>query len=269
MTTGTLIDVDGKTVDGAELSVGNFVAGFQAGHPDTFYSGVLTKTGPEGKFALDFRGQRQADVCLNAEGYMHETFKGIRSGSEDNILTAHPSIGVQGRILDGKTGQPITLFTVEPLGPGDKECISGELHASPEFSGCERIFHAEGRFTVYSQHPEKIKLCAWAPGYAPMQQEIALNRTGALAPVEFRLERERTITGVVQDAAGNPIEGARVFSLPSATAVTGSDGRFELTGLGAAVCEVFPVGRKYAGHKVQVDLTQASTQEIILTIEPE
>lgn len=88
---------------------------------------------------------------------------------------------------------------------------------------------ADGAFRVEGLAPGTYALKVEAPGLHPvLLPRVAVPRAD---PLEIRLERLATITGVVLSADGRPAPGALVragSSDHSADAVAGTDGRFEL-----------------------------------------
>lgn len=261
MTTGKLVDTDGNPVDGVTLGV---TSAQPVGDVLTSWDGAFTMTGPEGRFALDFGEQAVSGIYCQGEGFVNETFKEVRAGSKDIVLTAHRAIPVPGVVLDEQTDRPVTRFTITTVFNEDADC-SGRMMPGIGFMGDQR-YTPDGRFTVHSSYPEKIVLCVSAPGYAPVREAIALNMDGPLAPVEIRLTSERTITGTVRDAAGNPLDGIRVFTQLGVT-VTRDGGRFTLTGLGAETYDVRAHQRGYAPTVMTVDLMQSPNQDIALVLD--
>jgi hypothetical protein len=80
--------------------------------------------------------------------------------------------------------------------------------------------------------PKPVRIVVFADGFAPAVREVALTAgedrdLGAVA-----LDAGAELTGVVRDAAGNPVAGARLrASLPgfeNAVATTGADGRYRI-----------------------------------------
>jgi hypothetical protein len=103
---------------------------------------------------------------------------------------------------------------------------------------------ADGRFRLADVSPGGARLVVSHPDYAEASFEVAIAETGrrdrALELPAVDLEEPGSVEGIVLDADGNPVRGARVSAsiaqsylpagaLPADVAVTDGDGRFTLS----------------------------------------
>lgn len=271
LTTGQIIDVDGNPVDGVEVDIvqaRSDVITIVAGEaPNRF-----TVSGPEGKFALDFRSFETADLAVNTEGFVKDTFKGIRARSKGNILKVRRSHVIRGIIRDATTSEPVKLFRICAARPG-RPCPFGRFFY---LEGWSSVYDPEGQFTSYSQEPDTCRLCVMAAGYANAQQDITLGQDETGNSVDFLLDAERTVGGVVHDVNGNPVSGAVVVLLAPGPplhslgnhAVAGGNGRFLIKGVGAQQCMVATRQRGFVPAISNVDLTKENSTDVVLVLRP-
>ena len=125
---------------------------------------------------------------------------------------------IQGRIID-TASRPI---------PG---ALIGWTSQQSMGSNPRATADADGRFRFLNVPVGQVTLRVEAPGYAPDMMHVWV--AADLAPVEFRLEKGRTIRGRVIDRQGKPLAQATVFGNSSRNGRdwqtrTGDDGEFHL-----------------------------------------
>jgi hypothetical protein len=134
----------------------------------------------------------------------------------------------------------------------------------------------QGRFAVADLAPGRARVQVRAPGFAPASTETQIEQhAGRRATVAARIELspEGSVEGLVVDAKGDPVQGARVAkdlvpvylavgAVPSGVAITDAKGRFRLTELpeGTVSLEAYAadVGR---GRAESVRVTSGRTTE--------
>jgi hypothetical protein len=102
---------------------------------------------------------------------------------------------------------------------------------------------AQGMYTVTGLAPGSAKLQVRAQGHAPAKRTVTIPDSGGARPFtlpRIELAAEGIVEGIVVDARGDPVQGARVAkdhvptylavgSTPPGVAVTDARGRFKLT----------------------------------------
>jgi hypothetical protein len=185
---------------------------------------------------------------------------------------------IVGRVVDARSGEPVTSFRVDVLGAEPGSPLERLLAAHDRgersrpfqvHSGVFRMDRAKGRWDVVVR----------APGYLPAElKDLEVPRENA-QPVLIRMDPGPTLTGLVYDADGVPVPDAPVFlhvtrldeggEPPEQTlATTGWDGRFRFSAL--------PSGT-YAVSLLEIDnpidrqggiLMQGGTVEISMPLTP-
>lgn len=128
--------------------------------------------------------------------------------------------GIQGKVVDNRTGYPIPGARVYCVGPGYFVCTTDD-------SGSYWAPLRDGIYSVYAEAKE----------YFP-SPEISREVRGAFEECEIRLSRGGAISGVIRDKSGRPIQYANIFgydTLNSMLVSSSSDpmGRYVLSPLRA------------------------------------
>jgi len=164
-------------------------------------------------------------------------------------------IFLSGRVIDKESGDAVPVF-------GLRMCRRVEKGADPwkEFFA-RKIENHEGSFHVPLDKGGRIRLWVRSASHHPFRSDVDVPDDAGLGDQLFELDPGAVAVGiVVDDATGDPIEGAvvahvdlhdtenfvRLFlGLDSwmAHAVSGSDGRFRLSGLYEKVSSPFMDGR--------------------------
>lgn len=206
---------------------------------DPRYGVRLDDTDEQGRFRIPNAPDHDMQLTVGKSGYI--TVRGhVLSASESQpVVTMRSSPGVQGRVVEARTGKPVSSFEVVTIFP--------DARRPPGGSSCP---FKDGRFELAFDEtpPESLQLKILAEGYKPTTSEsIPLEGTRV---VEFRLDadpsfdaralrRERggrqssepyVITGTVVDPNGWPVPNATVavvgLFLPET--ITDGEGKFKL-----------------------------------------
>ncbi len=171
------------------------------------------------------------------------------------------SWGVKGRVIDARTGAPVTAYFLTSFAMGESR---------------HDVSDAEGRFTVDPKDVERTVIRVEAPGYQPSNTFVwPIELQDRHAHVEIALKPGPIIEGVVQNSQGLPVSGARVFpgELPGdfesqhgRFPVTRSNGEFRLETLEAKPQQLFVERIGYPITKVDVAPTLARITKVVITL---
>jgi RNA polymerase sigma-70 factor (ECF subfamily) len=151
-----------------------------------------------------------------------------RTGDSTVRIVLNDPIKVSGRVVDAKSGLPITDYEV-------KDCFAPWLITHDQ--RYERNQSPEGDFELNVTQTGDVRIAARADGYLLGYIDVHLMvGQKPLAGVEIRLHPQADLSGVVHDGAGQPVNGVLIFSGETqysdaedyASARTGEDGTFVL-----------------------------------------
>lgn len=199
----------------------------------------------------------------------------ISAGAESPIRVNAP-IHISGQVLDAETSRPVESYGIEWGWPPTIESSSiawGGMFSSSSYS--------KGRFTVDFEWStsQVVALRVLAPEYLPGEITTApILAPARLDDVTVLLRRGRTLRGEVRTHSGEPasdikvyLGGVRAFSVrdgqaeafTGSRAVTGPDGRFELSGLGEASAHLVLSGGPINYWSAKLDDGQSSISIIL------
>ena len=120
---------------------------------------------------------------------------------------------------------------------------------------------ADGTFTVPAVSPGTTTLVVTAPTWAGRALDVDVVADVATDAGSIELVPSATVTGVVEDAAGDPIVGAIVGADSEArpTTVTGADGSFTLANVPAGTATLFATAEGYLPSDETAVLAVGST----------
>jgi hypothetical protein len=194
---------------------------------------VSAITGSDGTTRIELPNE-SSTVMIEAPGYEAFTTTLTRSGSSDWEVALRPNILV-GRLTDAETSAGIEAATVVMIAPDNSEQATAT--------------DADGRYQIKS-----------VPGgatirFSSAEYGIAEEPVGERTEINLSM-RQSLVSGIVTDATGAPVVGARVAaSNGSAESVTAADGTFRLTG-GTDVNEVLVSAPGYAEQTLTVDASR-------------
>ncbi len=174
---------------------------------------VVARSDRRGRFRLALSGRPPCELEAQGRGYAAHRARYRRLPRRALALTLRRPSTIRGRVQDWRTGVALRRFSVR-----ERAAIAGR-----SFSG------RRGRFTL-ELAPGRRQLLVSAPGYLTRQVAIHVEpRRRAYLQRELRVELREAgaIRGVVRDAFGRPVKGARL-SAGAASATSDGAGRFAL-----------------------------------------
>ncbi|MFP2927002.1 carboxypeptidase regulatory-like domain-containing protein [Pyxidicoccus sp. 3LG] len=212
---------------------------------------VETQTDEDGRFVLDADAPGDFRVAVRGSDHLDATFP-VRAPSEDVHLTLRSGASVKGTVVDAN-GLPLENFLVELLDPELDEEVNRDA-----------MTDAQGRFQLRGVKPGRYVLQAAIESQGFMRRpwrEVALG-DGEQAEVELRLGPERSLSGVVVDGSGQPIDGALIRIHPPEEGVLPwkREGRNRLEGPPRGIL-TGPHGRFTVWHLAEPEYNVAATKE--------
>jgi hypothetical protein len=190
-------------------------------------------TGPDGTVTVGLPNDNST-VTILAPGYEAVTTTLTRGGSPEWQVALRPIV-LRGRLVDAESSAGIANAEVAVIAPDGTEQAT--------------TTDADGRY-AFDSVPENASIRFLSADHGTAKEPVA-ERT------EINLSmRASIVSGLVTDAAGTPIAGARVAAANgSAESSTGADGTFRLTG-GTDVAEVVISAPGYSDRSLAVDASR-------------
>jgi hypothetical protein len=199
-------------------------------------------TGPEGAVTVQLPTD-SSPVTVQAPGYEAISTTLSRGGSPDWQVALRPTV-LRGSLVDVETSAGIAGAEVAVIAPDGTEQVT--------------TTDAEGKY-VFDSVPEDAKVRFWTVDHGTAEESV-----GERTEINLKM-RPSFVSGLVTDATGAPIAGARVAAVNGSTeGFTGPDGTFRLTG-GTDVAEVLISTPGYAEQVLPVDASR--TVEAALDVE--
>lgn len=235
---GRVVGPDGSPVAGARVAARIVVENRAAAGADLHPPGADTSEA-DGTFRLDGLDPGAYDLVAIDDEHAAARAAGIPAGAEGVKLEMGAAGAIRGTVRD-EAGKPVAAFSVVvsiPRGALEREHVT-----------TRSFLDAEGRYAIEGLGSGDYELVAAALGAAPSAPAKATIQSppGEPVTVDLALAHGATLRGTVTDhESAKPIAGARVelegglgpaSDVPLlATASTGADGAFELTGLAAGL----------------------------------
>lgn len=221
--TGCAIDTEGNPVEEAR------VAAVGGGSPVP-----SVRTDEDGCYEIEWVADGFYIVMVEHGSFVRATRQDVQAGSEGIDFVLEPRAMIEGCVLDDETGAPVTQFEIDY----SDEYRRRTIRPHERF---QHWFDEAGRFRIEKVEPGPVTIMAKAPGYGESAIEIPHLRSGqTIRNVEIRLGSGTSLSGVVVDTEGHPVENAYIIPgkiprLDEYTDVAGltktdSDGAFRLTG---------------------------------------
>jgi hypothetical protein len=199
-------------------------------------------TGPDGTVRIELPND-SSEITIQAPGYEAISTTLSRNGSTHWQVALRPNV-LGGRLVDDETSVGIAAATVVLIAPDKTEQTT--------------TTDADGRY-LFNSVPEGATIRFSSDDYGISEEPV-----GERTEINLTM-RPSFVTGIVTEATGTPIAGARVTAAnDSVEGVTGADGTFRLTG-GTDVTEVLVSAPGYADKTLAVD----SSREVMAALDSE
>jgi RNA polymerase sigma factor (sigma-70 family) len=228
--------------------------------------GDETRTDKDGRYTI--YGLPPGDdyvVMVYDPNYTSQQIEHVSPGQTDIDFVLMDRGGVEGTVLDARTGAPIPEFEIGHSGEIPTE--RGHLYLGDRW---ESFANADGQFQLSDLNALWTHVKAKAKGYSPNEARVRVDPGAITADLVLRLDPSRTLTGIVTDTASTPIAGALVLMgdrLPqgvdferAAAARTETNGEFRLDTIPTDVESILVYHPGYTTEEVA--LTSADMQSV-------
>ena len=259
---GVVVGPEGVLVEGADIWLSDY-----GNHTE---GRVVATSGPGGTFGIRSVGTGHY-VGARAAGYSPSGLTYVSRSDGERVevrLVLHAGGCVVEGIVLSAGGGPVQDARVR-VGPASfQNVVLEDGTAVPASPALEVRTDAEGAFRVEGVPPGTVSVLVRAGGLAPAREGLELE-PGARATLNIELQRGVTVTGVVLDAAGRTVPGAKIAQgsyaeFLSSYVHAGPDGSFRLDGLPVGAVSI-GAGSKGLGV-ARLDTTAAPGQ--VLTWNP-
>ncbi len=182
--------LEGQVITADEAPVAGALVAIDARPPR------VAKTAEDGSFFFDKLVARNYEVVAQAEqGAAGPVVARLSETNDPIVLILAPGGTLKVHVTAADGGENISNATVELRGISERSsAVDAKGHV------------------VFSHVPvDRYDVVATAAGYAPQRSSVRISRSGAVAEVSLAMKRGAKVAGIVVDADGKPVPGARVM----------------------------------------------------------
>jgi uncharacterized GH25 family protein/thiol-disulfide isomerase/thioredoxin len=218
-----IVDAAGKPVPNASISlVGwkgsqSIQSSHNPNHPKVPGTKIPSRTDAEGIWEWAWAPDDPVKLQIGAKGFAGAELERAGGAAEETVVLK-PEHRVTGRVIDAATGQPIPAFTIIPIDVFRKDW----LHAERD----NAVRGKDGRLDYLATRTDiPLRLRIEASGYRTQDGPQFRVGDDAARTQDFSLQPSPPISGVIEDASGQPaIEAEVLLATPTQPAELGSDG---------------------------------------------
>lgn len=265
---GRVVDEEGQPVPGAAIELSREVpSGHLAIHPSW-----RTETDAQGAFRLDRLPEAIFALSATAPSFLQRWIEGVATGGEELVVVLARGARVMGQVVRKSDGGSVERPVVRAV--GFKNQATAEVKAGPD-----------GRFTLTSILPGDYIVVALAKGFAPGQSApFTVGADGVVEGVRVELSMGGTLRGtVLEEPSRRPVAKAQItvtgLSRPDrasaflagmktpSSAVSGDDGRFELTLLAVGQTTVEVRHESFVRLREEVEVIEGRVTEVTFLVQ--
>jgi RNA polymerase sigma factor (sigma-70 family) len=194
--------IAGQVVDDA----GSPIERVQLGAQTSGSSAPPTTSEEDGAFILQGLEAKRYEVTAYAEGYVFARLEDVPTGTSNLRIVLDRMGVIEGRVIDGRTGQPVSECEVAVRTP---EHMALENWTNLSFS---RFMNDTGAFRVDNRSQGRYVVVARAPGLFPetVETQVQHGQTVTIPDIVLRPGAVAHVT--VVNAQGQPLSGAEVYA---------------------------------------------------------
>lgn len=215
---GRVVDTAGNPLSAVNVRWEPFLV---QGQLDLSFAAYLTQAIPgfafpitddAGRFeAGPFPSDRRQRLYFSKPGYRMTSRSATVGDGNELVVEMVQGGAVRGQVVDRASGAPITRFQIQGTDRIDQDTESPS--AVNPFGAGQVVEHPEGRFEVPAVRTGNAELRFEAKGYLPRTVAgLSVAEGEVLEGVVVELDRGAVVSGVVRDASGAPVAGARVVA---------------------------------------------------------
>lgn len=156
-----------------------------------------------GRYALIGLEAGPCEVWARGQTHLQSQRQIVQAGADNVLVELPPAARLEGRVVDADTGEPVERYTLLVTGNPDTIISSRPTR--------RRISDPEGRFVFAGVQPMKLWMVVRADGYSEtLDGPITLGQGQVATGLLIKLGRGASVKGLVTDAAGGGVKGARV-----------------------------------------------------------
>lgn len=196
---GFVVDEQGGAIKGATISA------YQIGQlPESGTSKGEATSANDGRFTLTGLAKGQYMITGKAEGFSLKNHGQVDAGANDVRVALEPQAAVLGRVTDASTGRVVPAFRLVL-----KRKVNPTT-AVPTTQSVD-VRSGTGEYEFIGIDPGSWVIEAQAPDYASCSsRDLILAKGDRITGVDITMNKGGSISGIVTDGAGNPIENATV-----------------------------------------------------------
>jgi protocatechuate 3,4-dioxygenase beta subunit len=207
-----VVDVQGKPVAGARIFADTW-----RGHRSINFR---TDTDANGRFEWRSAPKDVVLYDLIKQDYMPGRSTPLTASEREQTVILYPELVITGRVTDAETGQPVPkVRVVKGWRSGWPDRIAWFENMAVEVAGVQYS-------ALFKESRELLFVKVEAPGYKPAQSRAFKSNEGSQT-LDFKLEREAGLSGVVLLPDGKAVAGADVALATWQNHVTLRSGRFD------------------------------------------
>jgi len=255
---GRVTTVDGTPVEGATLRAYR-ITGRRVGG----YSSCVSDK--QGRYEIPLLPEGDLDIEASSPDYSEVTLKEVPAGSRDVVIVMEGRGAVEGTVVNGDTGEPISVFYAS-----DKS-RAGTTGVVPGFKNL-----GGGKFQLEKVDAAMSSVTIAAPGFDPTTVPLPSIVPGeVISGMLVEMTPVYVARGTVLDRAGNPVYAAKIFTnrvLDSAfdvahhNALTNQYGEFELHGVVPETPDIVAFHKDLGTATARLDWERS--EPVTLVLEP-
>ena len=200
---------------------------------------IISVTGDNGDFALDIpddgKGYEIIITDEEKEGFIYEGFSHASKSEDLGIIELKRNCSLSGKVSDEKNN-PVAGAEVKAEIRLKKYTCSHHRKAAVTKTS------SDGSFEFKDLAPREYKISVDSENL--FSEPAVVSVSDDFNCVEFKMKPDCCIKGKVETAEGRPVPGIRLMT-NGKTAVSGADGSFKLSGLGAGEQNIYVSGDEY------------------------